>query len=209
MDWLNENAGLVVLIAAVITVILLVVTICMVFALKKKIAVQKPKFLGFYSTDFNTRERYAQCTIGNGSLNEIGIAQLGIKNGKVSFDLTDLYRQKKNFGADVRVMIEQRSSIGFTLTEEELKGLVVEGPKGRVLKMLRLYCVDLTGNLYKGKIKSVRKLLYELEHPGVPQTEHGGKLPPELKAVHEEKEAAKAAETKAEAPEEGKPEKKA
>ena len=41
-------------------------------------------------------------------------------------------------------------------------GLLIDGPKGKQLKTLRLYAVDLTGNLYKGKIKPVHKLLSEL-----------------------------------------------
>lgn len=192
MDWLNEHIGLVVVITAVIIVLLVIVTICMLYSLRNKIAVQRPKFLNFYATDVDTRERYGQCIIGNRSLNEVGLAEIGIRNGKVSFDLTDLYKEKKNIAKDVRIVLEQRSSIQFVLTEEELTKLLVDGKNGKVLKSLYLYCVDLTGNLYKGKIRSVRRLLYEIANPLKKQTEMGGHLPPELKnpAAEEHEESA-------------------
>ncbi len=183
MDWLNEHVGLVVLIATVILVILICIAISMVYSLRKKIAVQKPNFLDFYSIDFETRERYAALTIGNRSLNEVAIAELGVLNGKKSIPLTAKFKQKKNIAPDVRIVIEQRSSISFRLTEKELKDLLVPGKKGPELKTLRLYCVDLTGTLYKGKIKFVRKLLHEILNPGKAQTEHGGKVPEELLPV--------------------------
>ena len=58
-----------------------------------------------------------------------------------------------------RIVIEQRHSIDFTLTVQELYGVLIDGPKGKQLKTLRLYAIDLMGNLYQGKIGAVRKLL--------------------------------------------------
>lgn len=162
MDWLNEGVGLIVLIASVIIVLLLAVALTLLCILRSKIAVQRLKFLGFYSTDKETRERFAECTLGNPSLNEVAVTEIGISNGKVTFNLTDLYKKKANLTKEARVVIEQRSSIRFTLDEKELMTLLLDGKNGKELKPLRLYAVDLTGNLYRGKIKPVQKLLAEL-----------------------------------------------
>lgn len=162
MEWLNDGVGLIVVISSVIIVVLLVVVISLLFVLRSKIAVQRLKFLGFYSTDHKTRERFADCTIGNGSLNEIALSEIGVSNGKVSYNLTDLYKRKANLGQEARIVIEQRSSLRFSLTADELMTLVTEGKHGKELNTLRLYAVDLTGNLYRGQIRSVRKLVAEL-----------------------------------------------
>lgn len=159
MDWLNEGAGLIALISAIVTVVLLVVVICILWGVRNKLAVQKLNFLGFYSTDAETRINYAELTFGNKSLGEIAIVELGILNGKVNFDLTSFYRKKSGIAPNIRLVIEQRNSIRFTMSEQELWSVLIDGKKGKELKKLRLYVVDLTGNMYRGKIPAVQKLL--------------------------------------------------
>ena len=162
MDWLNDGVGLIVVISSAIIVVLIAVVLSLLLMLRNKIAVQRLNFLGFYAADAETRKRCAECTVGNRSLNEVALSEVGIKNGKVSFNLTALYKQKNNLTPEARVVIEQRSSLRFSLTEEELMGLLIDGPKGKQLKTLRLYAVDLTGTLYEGKIRPVHRLLAEL-----------------------------------------------
>lgn len=163
MDWLNQNSGIIVLITAILTIALLAFVIYLVFSLRSKIAVQRLKFLGFYSTDVNSRANFAEFTVGNKSLNDVGISEIGIKNGKVAFNLTELFKAKKGMKKDARIVLEQRSSISFRLTADELKKVLVDGKNGKkVLNTLRVYAVDLTGTLYQGKVPAVRKLLADL-----------------------------------------------
>lgn len=130
--------------------------------MRNKIAVQRLTFLGLFSTDHVTRERYADCTIGNRSLNEIALAEIGVRNGKITFNLTDLYKKKANLSPEARIVIEQRNHIRFSLTKSELMPILVDGKHGKELKTLYLYAVDMMGNIYSGKIRSVRSLLAEL-----------------------------------------------
>ena len=66
---------------------------------------------------------------------------------------------------ETRIVIEQRSSITFTVSAEDLTKVLVDGKNGKqVLKTLRVYAVDLTGTLYQGKVPAVKKLLNELVH---------------------------------------------
>ena len=88
-----------------------------------------------------------------------GFREIGIKNGGVAFDLTALYRKKAGLDERARIVIEQRHSIDFSLTVEELSGVLIDGEKGKRLKTLRLYALDLMGNLYQGRIGAVKKLL--------------------------------------------------
>ncbi len=163
MEWLNENSGILVLVSAVISIALLVLCVWLIYSLKSKIAVQRLNFLGIYSSDLETHENYAEITVGNKSLNDVGVAELGIKNGKVNYDLTELYKEKKGMAADARIVIEQRSAISFTLSAEELKKVLIDGADGKkILKGLKIYAVDLTGNLYQGRAAAVKKLLAEL-----------------------------------------------
>ena len=159
MEWLNENAGLIALISTIVTVILLVITICILCGVRNTLAVQKLNFLGMYSTDAQTRINYAELTYGNKSLGDIAIVEIGILNGKVNFDLTSFYRNKCDVAPNIRLVIEQRNSLRFTMSEQELWSILIDGKKGKVLKKLRLYAVDLTGNIYRGKIPAVQKLL--------------------------------------------------
>lgn len=162
MEWLNEHSGLIMLVGSIIIVILVAVAICMLYRLHSKIAVQRLNFLGFYSIDKDTKTRYADMTIGNKSLNDIGISELGIQNGKIKFPLTDKYKRDSNMLPDARIVIEQRSSISFKLSCEELRSLVVELNGKHVLKSLRIYAVDLTGTLYRGRVPDVKKLIKEM-----------------------------------------------
>ena len=162
MEWLNEHSGLIMLVGSIIIVILVAVAICMLYRLHSKIAVQRLNFLGFYSIDKDSKIRYADMTIGNKSLNDIGISELGIQNGKIKFPFTDKYKRDTNMSPEARIVIEQRSSINFKLSCEELRALVVEVNGKQLLKKLRIYAVDLTGTLYRGKIPDVRKLIKEM-----------------------------------------------
>ena len=157
--WLNDNAGILVLILGIVTIALVGVVLWLVFSLRSRFAVQRLKFVGLYATDVHTREAYASLTVGNRSVSEIAIKEIGIKNGGIAFDLTALYRAKEGMDERTRIVIEQRHSIDFSLSVEELKGILVDGKKGKELKTLRLYALDLMGNLYQGKIGAVRKLL--------------------------------------------------
>lgn len=158
MEWLNQHSGLLVLISAVLIVALLIFAILLMVSLRNRIAVQKLKFLGLSSVDFDTREHYAEITVGNKSLNEVGLAEFGLQNGITTFDLTALYKQKNGLPADSRVVIEQRSAITFRLTEADLRKALLDGEKKK-LKKLRVYAIDLTGNRYRGNLSAIKKLL--------------------------------------------------
>ncbi len=197
--WLNDNAGILVLVLGIVTIVLLGVVLWLVFSLRSRFAVQRLKFVGLYATDMQSREAYASLTVGNRSVSEIAIKEIGIKNGGVAFDLTRMYRSKEGLDERARIVIEQRHSIDFTLSVEELKGVLVEGKKGKELKTLRLYALDLMGNLYQGKIGAVRKLLSDSLAGRTPVV-----LPPSPAAVEEpaESTAESAAESAAEASDE-------
>lgn len=155
---LSEILLVIMLVVSALTVIAVAVVIFLLVNLRNKIAVQKLKFLGFYAQDTLTRENYAEFVVGNKSLNEVGIAEMGLRNGTVTFDLTGLYKRRAGIRKDDRLVIEQRSSIRFRLSEEDLASVLVDGKKGKMLGSLKIYCVDLTGTLYTGKLNGVKKL---------------------------------------------------
>lgn len=156
--WINSNAGVVMLIFGILLIAMLGVALWILFTLRRQFCVQRLKFTGLYAEDRVTHTKYASLTIGNRSVRELAIKEIGIKNGGIAFDLTALYRYKTGLDERAHIVIEQRYSIDFTLSIEELKGLLTEEKSGR-LGTLRLYAVDLVGTLYQGKIEPVRKLL--------------------------------------------------
>ncbi len=163
MNWFNENAGVVVLILGIVLIVMTGLSVYLLFYLKSRIAVQRLSFLGFYSTSLDTHKNYADFVIGNKTVNTVGISEIGLKNGKIAFNLTALYREKTGLPQDAKLVIGQRSSISFRLTSEELKRTVVTSPDGKKkIGALRVYAVDLTGTLYQGKVANVRKLLLRL-----------------------------------------------
>lgn len=158
MEWINENSGILVLIGTILVVALLALCIFLMISLRNRIAVQRLKILGLFAVDFDSRERYAEITVANKSLNDVGIAELGIQNGITNFDLTPLYKEKSGYLPDTRVVIEQRSAITFRLSGEELLKVLLNGEK-KPLKKLRFYAIDLTGTLYRGRLRAIQKLL--------------------------------------------------
>ena len=159
MDWFNENAGILTLVMLIISLVSFAVVIIMLFKLHSSIAVQRLKMIGFYSKDADTRDDYAEFTVGNRSLNDVGISEIGLRNGKINFDLTARYKAKSEMNPSARIVIEQRSAITFRLSEEELSVVLIDTPKGKKLSSLKLYVVDLTGNVYYGRMRTVRHLL--------------------------------------------------
>lgn len=155
---LSEILLVIMLVVSALTVIAVAVVIFLLVNLRNKIAVQKLKFLGFYAQDTLSRENYAEFVVGNKSLNEVGIAEMGLRNGTVTFDLTGLYKRRAGLRKNDRLVIEQRSSLRFRLSEEDLASVLVDGKKGKMLGSLKIYCVDLTGTLYTGKLNGVKKL---------------------------------------------------
>lgn len=160
--WMNDNAGILVLILGIVIIVILAVILCLEISLRGRFTSQRLKFIGLYATDVATRQVYASLTIGNRSVSEIVIKEIGIKNGRVAFDLTPLYRAKLGMDARTRIVIEQRHSIDFSVSVSELEGVLVDGKNGKQLRTLRLYAVDLMGNLYQGRIDAVRKLLSDV-----------------------------------------------
>ena len=130
--WLNENAGVLMLIIGILILGALGVSLWILFTLRSQFCVQKLRFTGLYATDRVTRTKYASLTIGNKSVREIAIKEIGIKNGGVAFDLTALYRYKAGLDERAHIVIEQRYSIDFSLSVDELKSLLPDGKGGRL-----------------------------------------------------------------------------
>ena len=88
--WLNENAGVMILIIGIAVITMMGIALWILFGLRSQFCVQKLKFTALYAVDRVTRVKYASLTIGNRSVREIALKELGVKNGRVSFDLTAL-----------------------------------------------------------------------------------------------------------------------
>lgn len=173
MDWLNEHSGLLIIICSVLIIALLAVTIYIVYDVRKKIASQKINFLGLYAIDPNTRVAYAKLTFGNKSINNLGITELGVKNGGVNFPFTAEFRAQHRLGDSARIIIEPRCAIEFKLSTDDLKKVIFEKNGKKMLKTLRLYAIDVAGSCYQGKVKAIKRLVRELmiaEEKGVPHT---------------------------------------
>lgn len=162
MEWLNEHSGLLVIIFSVIIIALSGLGICLLLSLRNKLAVQKLKFTGLYSLDSESRQCYGNLIIGNKSLNDVNLREIGIQNGKVNIPLTAYYKKVKNLKDDACIVVEQRSALTFDLPIEELRKLVLEMNGKKVLHGLKLYAVDMFGAMYSGKIPTVKKLVSEM-----------------------------------------------
>lgn len=168
MEGLNENAGLVVLIASIVMIAILCIIVWLLVETRKKIAVQRLKFIGQFSADPDTRKMVANITVSNRSLNDITITELGLRNGKVNFNYTEVYKKQSKLSKDARVVVGQRDAIRFTLSAEELVKVLIQNTNGKiVLKKISIYAMDSTGIAYIGKASDVKKLLSELAKNGV------------------------------------------
>lgn len=173
MQWLNEHSGLLVLIGIIVTVLLLGIAIWLIYDVRKKIAAQKIHFLGMYCVDPDSRVAYAKLALGNKTLNNFHILELGVKNGKVNLPFTAQFRGQHGLSETSRIVIEQRQSVDFTLSLDELRKTVVYKNGKKQLKTLRLYAVDVSGTLYEGRVSAVRKLVKEIlaaDEKGMPHT---------------------------------------
>ena len=66
--WLNNNAGVLMLIIGLLILGALGISLWILFSLRSQFCVQKLKFTGLYATDRVTRTKYASLTIGNKSV---------------------------------------------------------------------------------------------------------------------------------------------
>ena len=168
MQELNENAGLIILIVGVIVLVLLGVVIWLLLETRKRLAVQRLKFIGQFSADPDTRRMVAQITISNRSLSDMTLTELGLRNGKVNFNYTDAYKEQSKLNKDARVVVGQRDALRLTLSAEQLVKTLIQNKNGKiVLKKICVYAMDSTGVAYKGKVADVKKLLADLAKNGV------------------------------------------
>ena len=168
MEKLNANAGLIILIVGAVLLAVLCVVVWLLIETRKKLAVQRLKFIGQFSADPDTRRMVANITISNRSLNDITITELGLRNGNVNFNYTDVYKKQYKLGKDARVVVGQRDAIRFTLSAEDLVKTLIQNSSGKVvLKKISVYAMDSTGIPYIGTVKDVKKLLSELVKNGV------------------------------------------
>ena len=162
--WINDNTGILLLIWGAVIAALLGIALWLLFSLRGQMGERRLRFTGLNAVDRITRSRYAALTVGNRSLRAVALREIGVKNGGVAFDLTDLYRYKAGLAETAHIVVEQRAAVSFDLSVEELKSLLLDG-KGARLKKLRMYAVDLVGTVYEGAIGDVRKLLAEAMDP--------------------------------------------
>lgn len=168
MDKLNENAGLILLIVAVVLLVVLGVIIWLLIEMRKKLAVQRLKFIGHFAADPDSRRMVANITVSNRSLSDLTLTELGLRNGKVNFDYTEVYKKQNKLNKDARVVVGQRDAIRFALSAEELVKTLIQNKNGKVvLKKISVYAMDSTGIAYMGRVKDVKKLLSELAKNGV------------------------------------------
>lgn len=168
MENLNANAGLIILIVGVVLLALMGIVIWLLIETRKKIAVQRLKFIGQFSADPDTRKMVANITISNRSLSDVTITELGLRNGTVNFNYTDVYKKQYKLGKDARIVVGQRDAIRFTLSAEDLVKTLIQSNNGKVvLKKISVYAMDSTGIPYVGAVKDVKKLLSELAKNGV------------------------------------------
>lgn len=168
MEKLNENVGLILIIVAVVLLVVLGIIIWLLVEMKKKLAVQRLKFIGHFAADPDTRRMVANITVSNRSLSDITITELGLRNGKVNFDYTDVYKHQNKLNKDARVVVGQRDAIRFTLSAEELVKTLIQSRNGKVvLKKISVYAMDSTGIAYMGTVKDVKRLLSELSKNGI------------------------------------------
>ena len=168
MDKLNANAGLIILIVGVVLLAILILVVWLLAETRKKLAIQRLKFIGQFSADPDTRKMVANITISNRSLSDITLTELGLRNGKVNFNYTDVYKKQYKLGRDARVVVGQRDAIRFTLSAEELVKTLIQSKNGKVvLKKISVYAMDSTGIPYVGRVADVKKLLAELAKNGV------------------------------------------
>lgn len=168
MEGLNANSGLIILIVGIVLVAILGVIIWLLVEMRKKLAIQRLKFIGQFSADPDTRRMAANITVSNRSLNDITITELGLRNGKVNFNYTDVYKKQNKLNKDARVVVGQRDAIRFTLSAEELVKSLIQNTRGKiVLKKISVYAMDSTGIAYIGKVSDVKKLLSELAKNGI------------------------------------------
>lgn len=173
MEWLNSNAGILVVVFSVIILALAALCTYLLFSLRNKIIIQKLNFTGLYSVDKDSRQQYASLTIGNKSLNDLSITEIGVQNGKVNIELTSICKKQNEISKEARIVVEQRSAISFKLSCNDLSKLVINRNGKDILKKLQLYAVDITGTVYRGKIPAIKKLIREMltaEKKGLPFT---------------------------------------
>ncbi len=161
MEWINENSGLLVLIAGGVILALVIVALIQNCRLQQKIVSQRLNFLGLYSEKAESHEKYVKLVVGNKSLVDFGFSELGIRHGKVTVDLTAAYREKKKLPEKTRLSIEQKNTVELCLSAEELKKYLVGSKTKFKLGTLSLYLIDLSGRMYTARIPQVRKLLKE------------------------------------------------
>ncbi len=161
MEWMNENSGLLVVIVGAVLLLFVIVLLLQLWSLNRKIISQRLNFLGMYSKQAENNQTYVKLVIGNRALADFGFTEIGLRCGKSTVNLTNVYRSKQGIPAEMRLSIEQKNAIELSLSEQEMKSYVL--PNGKKCTSFSLYIVDTVGKIYMKKMANIKRFAKEID----------------------------------------------
>lgn len=161
MKFLNENAGVFVLIFGILVVIGIVWTIIQNHRLTKNLVTKKFDFTDGYEIDRRTGEKYFTVVIANKTVNDATLTDVGFKIGDETFSFFEEFRLKNFLTQKDKVVIYQRSSVKMKLGIEEVESAFFKYKRGKKIEKIRVYVTDSSGSVVVGRARTVRRIVKE------------------------------------------------
>ena len=156
MEFLKENAPVILTVLLLVILVLAVVSILLNAKLVKNLVTKRFSFHDIKEVNKDTNEQTFSVIVANRSLSDIAVSSIGVVSGLKFFDFRENYRSADR---SEKPVIPQRSSIKLSIGIAELEDLVFSNAeKGRLQKTC-VYVIDSSGNMSKCRARNFHKIL--------------------------------------------------
>ena len=157
MEFLKENAPVILTVLLLVILVLVVVGILLNTKLVKNLVTKRFSFHDIKEVDKDTNVQSFSIIVANRSLSDIAVNSIGVVSGLKFFDFRENFRDGDRFSE--KPVIPQRASIKLTIGISELEELIFSNVENGKLKKTCVYVIDSSGNMSKCRARNFHKIL--------------------------------------------------
>lgn len=157
MEFLKENAPVILTMLLLVILVLVVVGILLNTKLVKNLVTKRFSFHDIKEVDKDTNVQSFSIIVANRSLSDVAVNSIGVVSGLKFFDFRENFRDGDRFSE--KPVIPQRASIKLTIGITELEELIFSNAENGKLKKTCVYVIDSSGNMSKCRARNFHKIL--------------------------------------------------
>ena len=167
MEKMAAYCALGILVAAIVIVVLLVITVIGQNKLFKNIISNKFMMHDIEEVDVERGTKTFTLIVSNRSMNDAAVTSVGIVAGRDYFDFSKRYREQNSLTEESPIVIQPRMPIKLSFDIAEVADLICGSFPGGKFQKIKVYVIDSAGNLFESKAKNFGPILRKVHTQGI------------------------------------------